>query len=318
MSFEMKHGLAIFDCPDHYASLGLSIGASKGEIRKRYFKIARSLHPDSCPDGMDKAEASRMLSKLVNPAYEVLSQDKDFEEYKVLLRLVGQRANREVNPSSMQTPEAQELLTTSSFEERYQEQVQQLAQNQFENLDGILAVVSRLSELNLAYLIRREGTQKPGARAAQPMQARAAQAQPEAAAKPETSVSPSPAEQSPPQEAATSQFVNDYCRRAEELIQKNRLNDAIVELRDALKLEPKNSRCHTLMGSIYLQKKSLKMAKVHFTQALNSDPQNAEAIKGKQKLEKLEKKAQPAAAKQTQAKQPERKKGLFGLFGGKK
>lgn len=314
MSFEMKHGLAIFDCPDHYASLGLSIGASKGEIRKRYFKIARGLHPDSCPAGMDKTEASRMLSKLVNPAYEVLSQDKDFEEYKVLLRLVGQRANREVDPNSMQTPGAQELLTASSFEERYQEQVQQLAQNQFENLDGILAVVSQLSELNLAYLIRREGTQKSGAA---PMQARAAQAQPEANANPETSVSPSPTEQAAPQEAATSQFVNDYCRRAEELIQKNRLNDAIVELRDALKLEPKNSRCHTLMGSIYLQKKSLKMAKVHFTQALNSDPQNAEAIKGKQKLEKLEKKLQPTAAKQA-AKQPERKKGLFGLFGGKK
>lgn len=315
MSFEMKHGLAIFDCPDHYASLGLSIGASKGEIRKRYFKIARSLHPDSCPAEMDKAQASRMLSKLVNPAYEVLSQDKDFEEYKVLLRLVGQRANREVNPSSMQTPGAQELLTANSFEEHYQEQVKHLAQNQFETLEGILAVVSQLSELNLAYLIRREGTQQSGAA---PMQARAAQVQPKAAATPETSVSASPAEQqSPPQEAATSQFVNDYCRRAEELIQKNRLNDAIVELRDALKLEPKNSRCHTLMGSIYLQKKSLKMAKVHFTQALNSDPQNAEAIKGKQKLEKLEKKLQPATTKQA-AKQPERKKGLFGLFGGKK
>lgn len=314
MSFEMKHGLAIFDCPDHYASLGLSIGASKGEIRKRYFKIARSLHPDSCPADMDKAEASRMLSKLVNPAYEALSQEKDFEEYKVLLRLVGQRANREVNPSSMQTPGAQELLTANSFEEHYQEQVQQLAQNQFEKLDGILAIVSQLSELNLAYLIRREGNPKPGA--APPMQARATQTQP-AAATPETSVSPSPVEQSAPQEAATSQFVNDYCRRAEELIKKNRLNDAIVELRDALKLEPKNSRCHTLMGSIYLQKKSLKMAKVHFTQALNSDPQNTEAIKGKQKLEKLEKKSQPAATKQA-PKQPERKKGLFGLFGGKK
>lgn len=316
MSLEMKQGIAIFDCPDHYASLGLMIGASKGEIRKRYFKIARSLHPDSCPADMDKAQASRMLSKLVNPAYEVLSQDKDLEEYKVLLRLVGQRATREINPSVLQTSNAQELLTADNFEALYQEQVNHLAQNQFEQLEGVLAIVSQLSELNLAYLMRREGNKQTSATPAQPQVAQATTATP--AAKPETSVSPTPTEQAPPQEAATLQFVNDYCRRAEELIKKNRLNEAIVELRDALKLEPKNSRCHSLMGSIYLKKNSLKMAKVHFTQALNSDPQNADAIKGMQKVEKLDKRSQPATNKQAQPPQSKRKKGLFGLFGGKK
>lgn len=313
MSFEMKQGIAIFDCPDHYACLGLMIGASKGEIRKRYFKIARSLHPDSCPAGMDKDQASRMLSKVVNPAYEALSQDKELEEYKVLLRLVGQRASKEINPSKLQTSSAQSLLTANDFEALYQEQVNQLAQNQFDQLDGVVDIVGQLSELNLVYLIRRDGNKPP---TSAPVQA----AQTSTAPSPkETSVSPAANEQpqSPPQEAATSQFVNDYCRRAEELIKKNRLNDAIVELRDALKLEPQSSRCHSLMGSIYLKKNSVKMAKMHFTQALKSNPQDTEAIKGMKTVEKAEKKS-PAAAKQTQSKQPERKKGLFGLFGGKK
>lgn len=315
MSFETKQGIAIFDCPDHYACLGLMIGASKGEIRKRYFKIARGLHPDSCPAEMDKNQASRMLSKLVNPAYEVLSQDKDFEEYKVLLRLVGQRATREINPSSLQDPSAQSLLTANNFEELYKEQVNQLAQNQFDRLEGVLAVVSQLSELNLAYLMRREGSKQTGAPPVQVAQARSAVTP----SPTETSVSPAPQEQQAPQqqEAPTSQFVNDYCRRAEELIQKNRLNDAIVELRDALKLEPKNSRCHSLMGSIYLKKNSVKMAKVHFTQALKSNPQDTEALKGMQKVDKAEKRSQPSNAKQAAPQRPERK-GLFGLFGGKK
>ncbi|WP_299410739.1 DnaJ domain-containing protein [Acaryochloris sp. IP29b_bin.148] len=316
MSLEMKQGIAIFDCPDHYACLGLAIGASKGEIRKRYFKIARGLHPDSCPAGMDKEQASRMLSKVVNPAYEALSQDKELEEYKVLLRLVGQRATREIDPSTLQVANAQTLLTTNDFEALYKEQVNQLAQNQFDQLEAVLGIVAQLSELNLAYLIRCEGT--PKASPSRPAPVQAAQTPP--ATSPSSSdaaVSPAAQKTPPPQEAPTSQFVNDYCRRAQELINKNRLNEAIVELRDALKLEPKSSRCHSLMGSIYLQKKSLKMAKVHFTQALKSNPKDSEAIKGMAKVDKLEKRSNPSATKQTTAQRSERK-GLFGLFGGKK
>jgi len=311
----MKQGIAIFDCPDHYACLGLMIGASTGEIRKRYFKIARCLHPDSCPDTMDKAQASQMLSKVVNPAYEVLSQDKDLEEYKVLLRLIGQRASREVAADVLSTS-AQTILTArdSDFAQLYQQHVNQLAQNQFENLDNVHTFVGQLSELNLAYLIRRDG-QKAAASAKPVAQSGNVQRSPSSQ---QTAVSPAAREQaqSSPQETS-SQFVNDYCRRAEELIQKNRLNDAIVELRDALKLEPKNSRCHSLMGSIYLKKNSVKMAKVHFKQALNSNPQDTEALKGMKIVDKAEKRSQPNA-KQPPSNQPERKKGLFGLFGGKK
>lgn len=312
----MKQGIAIFDCPDHYACLGLMIGASKGEIRKRYFKIARCLHPDSCLDGMDKVQASQMLSKVVNPAYEVLSHEKDLEEYKVLLRLIGQRASREVAANTLSTPGAQTILTASDSDltDLYQQHVNQLAQNQFEHLDNAHTIIGQLSELNLAYLMRREGekataSSKPVAQAGNVQSAPSSQ---------QTAVSPTARDkvQSSSQEAS-SQFVNDYCRRAEELIKKNRLNDAIVELRDALKLEPKNSRCHSLMGSIYLKKNSVKMAKVHFKQALNSNPQDTEALKGMKIVDKAEKRSQPSA-KQSPSNPPERKKGLFGLFGGKK
>jgi curved DNA-binding protein CbpA len=318
MSFEMKQGIALFDCPDHYACLGLAIGASKDEIRKRYFKIARSLHPDSCSAGMDKAQASQLLSKLVNPAYEVLSQDKELEEYQVLLRLVGQRATREIDLASIQGAGVQTLRTASDFEAAYQEQVNQLAQNQFETLEGVLAIVSQLSELNLAYLIRREGSKQTSQPSVQVAQASSASSTPPSSPPPATG---SPAPQEKPtisQAAPTSQFVNDYCRRAEELISKNRLNEAIVELRDALKLEPRSSRCHSLLGSIYLKKNTPKMAKVHFTQALNSNPQDPEALKGMAQLKKLEQQ-QPKSgvAKKTIPPKPDRK-GLFGLFGNKK
>ena len=51
--------------------------ADAQEIRKRYLQIARSLHPDSCAAASDQEKllANKLLSKLVNPAYEQLYQD---------------------------------------------------------------------------------------------------------------------------------------------------------------------------------------------------------------------------------------------------
>ena len=359
MSFEITRGLAAFDCPDHYATLGVSINASSNEIRKRYLKIARSLHPDSCGPGVDKAQASRVLSKLVNPAYEALSQEKERDEYRVLLRLISQRTNIEKDRTALQENSAQDLLNASDFETFYQDTVQQLAQKQYQSLEHIQAVVTRLSELNLAYLLRREHQQT---QAAQPTYARAAAvtvdqtivAPAPSAPAPASPPASAPAPDSPTQTAAPdtasrttypgtstdatspgssatstfsgqrdtthpgpqgNQFVDQYCRRAEELIAKNRFPQAIRELRDALKLSPKSCRCHSLLGTIYLKQQQLTMAKVHFSQALKINPQEPDALQGMDKLKKLDKKRQ-ASQKET-AKQSERK-GLFGLFGGKK
>lgn len=316
MSLESKRGIAIFDCPDHYASLGLTIGASKGEIRKRYFQVARHLHPDSCPASMDKQKASRVLSKQVNPAYEILSQDKDLDEYKVLLRLVGQRAVREIDPHSLATEAAQALLTANDFEEIYQKQVSQLADIQFNSLEGTLEIAHQLSELNLAYLLRCEDAKMTQSSVVPRPTVTPAQSVP--SNETDTAVTSPPATRPPAQAAANDQFVNQYCRRAEELIAKNRFQEAIVELRDALKLDPKSSRCHSLLGKTYWQQQQTTMAKVHFGQALKLDPGDVEALKGMAQLEKLEKRTNSKKSKEsTPSKGPERK-GLFGLFGSKK
>lgn len=325
MSFELTRGIAAYDCPDHYATLGVTLDASPGEIRKRYLRIARNLHPDSRGPGTDAQQASQLLSKLVNPAYETLSHDKEREEYRILIRLVSQRVSLEPE-QRLQTDSAKAVLEANDFAALYKETVEQLAKTQYQSLEHVQSVIEQLSELNLAYLLRQENMATSSS-AAKPKFAtsQTTSQTPQSAPAPTSNPSPSSAA---PKTAVTSSsppttnkppvdtFVSQYVRRAEELIGKNRFPQAIQELRDGLKLDPQNSQCQSLLGSIYLQQNKWKMAKIHFQQALKLNPADIQARKGMDKIAKQEKKTQGSKAQS--ADQTSGRKGLFGLFGGKK
>jgi curved DNA-binding protein CbpA len=321
LSFQIKRGLAEFGYSDHYAVLGLGIDASTGEIRKRYLQLARILHPDSCAVTADRELASQILSKLVNPAYQFLSQDKERTDYIMLLKLVGQRAHLEYDSAKLFYPCAKELLSADQYEAFYQETVQALSQTQYRQLPEVINAIEQLSELNLAFLLRREVSQvtssSPFAYAAPPP---TVETQPSS---PEVSVTTNARKPTEQRATSSDDFVKQYVRRAEDLIAKNLYQPAIQELRDALRLSPQNSRCHGLMGAVYLKQNQPKMAKGHLTQALKFDPNNAEALEGMKELKKQE--AQVAKAPQPIGKatqpgvKPEERRGLFGLrFGGKK
>ncbi|HEY9826028.1 MAG TPA: DnaJ domain-containing protein [Stenomitos sp.] len=324
MSLQIKRGLSEFGYSDHYAVLGLGVDASAGEIRKRYLQLARALHPDSSTN-TDKAKSSQILSKLVNPAYQFLSQDKERGDYSMLLKLLGQRANLEFDFSKLQSSAAKELLKTEHFEQFYLDTVQALGAQQYLHLDQVVPITEQLSEINLVYLLRKEKAPMPMATSptfAEPP-APEIQSQPSS---PEVSVMSMPKEtiEKKVSASAAGDFVKQYLRRAENLISKNCYADAVLELRDALRLDPQNSRCHALMGTVYLKQNQPKMAKGHLTQALKLDPNNAEARQAMTELTKLEAKATStvqASAKATQTKGVKpttERRGLFGLFGGKK
>jgi curved DNA-binding protein CbpA len=315
-SLQINQGLSEFGYTDHYAILGLPVDAPSKEIRKRYLKIARSLHPDSCPPGTDKELASQVLSKLVNPSYQALSQEKERSEYGLLLKLVGQRANLELDVTRLKYDQAQKIANDADFEKRYAEWVATLAQYQYDDLEQLISYVEQLSELNLVFLLRRENPQYQVAPANSPAVAtvspsgNAAPAVASAAAVMNVNVA-----------GATSQtsddFVRQYIRRAEDLMNKNRFQEAIKELRDANKIDPNSVRCQTLLGRIYLKQNQLTMAKVHLNQARKLDPENLDMMKAMVELQKLER----AASKSTQSQQgrnTDQRRGLFGLFGGKK
>uniref|UniRef100_B8HUL6 Heat shock protein DnaJ domain protein n=1 Tax=Cyanothece sp. (strain PCC 7425 / ATCC 29141) TaxID=395961 RepID=B8HUL6_CYAP4 len=331
MAFQINQGLAKFELTDNYAILGIPISATAGEIRKRYLKIARHLHPDSRGEDTNKLFATQLLSKLVNPAYEVLSQEKQRGEYQIILRLLGQRLVSNQATIVLEFPLSKALNQAADLEVRYKSAVQELAELQYESLDQVLRITGELSELNLVYLLRKAlsgdgapeaipqplpgpvnpitpppvpmGGPKPGAKMAQP---------PGTVSK--TTISEEDGEQKAEEPNPIETYVEQYYRRAEEFMAKGNLPAAILELREALKLSPQNSRCHSLLGSIYLKQNQLTMAKVHIKRALELDPLDQTALLSREEITKIEKKAEKAKAKQASAAKPQNQGFFASLF----
>ena len=226
MSFQIKQGLAEFGYTDHYAVLGLPVNAAAADIRKRYVKLARILHPDSCASSMDKGQASQVLSKLVNPAYQFLSQDKDRTDYDMLLKLVGQRANLEFDSARLNHQTAKDLLTADQYEALYLSTVQSLVEHQYGQLNRVVNVIEQLSELNLMFLLRRELMQTPRNSPSPFFDSSPAVAnQPSSPDVSVTTPVKTPVDQKtvPP----SDEFLRQYVRRAEEYIEKKLYQPAI-------------------------------------------------------------------------------------------
>ncbi|MBH8571801.1 J domain-containing protein [Nostocaceae cyanobacterium CENA369] len=316
MSLKIDRGLFKYDFIDHHAILCVSVDADVKDIRKRYLQIARRLHPDSgaMTTAVEKQLASELLSKLVNPAYEKLTGERDRTEYIVLLSQMGKRLVQESASVELSTDLARQLAAAPNIDHLYKTAIAKIAETQYDSLQQSIQVICQISELNLVYLMRSAGK----AFAAPPPSAKPATNS--GTSKPNTPASPPPAVP-----AKEDSIAEQYIRRAQSLVDKNQFAQAKVELQDALKLEPKSSRCHSLIGLVYLKQNQLKMAKIHFDNALKLDPNDQVATTWKPKIEKAlgqqSSTSKVTSSPNTGTKQPDKPGGggLFGgLFGGKK
>ncbi|NJM69774.1 MAG: J domain-containing protein [Scytonema sp. RU_4_4] len=316
MSFKFNRGLFKYDFIDHHAVLCVPVDADVKEIRKSYIQIARRLHPDSCKDEGDaeKELANELLSKLVNPAYEILSHEKTRTEHIFVLSQIGKRLAQESVSVELSTDIVQELANAPNYEHIYKSSLAKIAETQYNSLEKVQHTIASLSELNLIYTMRSAGKIFTAA-------ASLLIAQPEIPTN-APAVNQAPVN-SPPQKKDS--VVLQYIRRAQDLIAQNQLAQARVELQDALKLEPNNSRCHSLIGVVYLKQNLTTTAKVYFNRALQLDPKDQIALAGRLKIEQMTGQkpsgAKRTASSHTRTQQPGKSGGggLFGgLFGGKK
>lgn len=309
MFFKFNRGLFKYDFVDHHAVLCVPVDADVKEIRKRYLNIARRLHPDSCKAASDaeKQLAGELLSKLVNPAYKILSHEKNRTEYILVLSQMGKRLVQEPASVEVSSDAAKQLVNAPNFEHIYKSAIAKIAETQYDLLQTVQQTIAQVSELNLVYVMRSAG--KLSAATLPPV------TQPKIPTS-ASAVNKTPIVPPPPTQQEDS-VVLHYIRRAQELMAKNQLTQARVELQDALKLEPNNSRCHSLIGVVYLKQNLTTSAKVHFDRALQLDPKNQVALEGKRRVEQITG-HKPSGAKHT-ASPNTRGDGLFGgLFGGKK
>ncbi|MBV6621438.1 MAG: J domain-containing protein [Rivularia sp. (in: Bacteria)] len=314
MSFQIERGLFKYDFIDYHAVLCLRVDADAKEVRKRYLKIARRLHPDSCGAANDdeKRLASQLLSKLVNPAYETLSQEKNRAEHTAVLAQIGKRLAQDSSSVELTTENARQLAATPNYDSAYKNAISQVAKIQYKTLGQALEAIAQISELNLVYLMRSAGQSLKASSATNATSASSSN----------TTVGNNSL---PPQPKEDPVFAG-YLRRAQELIVKNQLSQARVELQDALKMKPNSSECHSLIGVVYMKQNQIKMAKIHFDRALQLNPKDQTALEGKTKIDKFLKKTSPGAGKKSTVSEKVASKsaksesgGLFGgLFGGKK
>lgn len=326
MSIKIERGLFKYDFIDHHAVLCVPVDADLKTIRKRYLKIARRLHPDSCTNASEKEKklASALLSKLVNPAYEKLSQERSYTEYMVVLSQFGKRLVQDSASIDISTDMARQLAAAANVDQLYRVAIAKIAETQFESLEKVIPIIAHISELNMVYLMRTAG--KKFTNNSSPSGNTSNHTSPSPHASVNTQAKSS--EPAPNKEDTT---VIQYLRRAQDLMTKNQLAQARVELQDAIKLAPNESRAHSLIGVVYLKQNQMTMAKVHFERALKLNPQDETALEWMGKLEKLsaaksgaktDVKPKPTTGTAASAtKKPDNKSeggGLFGLFGGKK
>ncbi len=306
MDLTIHQGLGRYQQVDYHAILGVPLDAGPQEIRRRYMRVARALHPDTTShlSEEDRQIAAQILSRLVNPAYEKLYNDKVRAEHNLILKMIGQRIAQETLP--FETEAANLLQRQPDPEAYYRETLAKLTEQQFAVPHETMRVINEISELNLA-LLRWQYAGNTVAFGSRP-------ASPPPTAEPVASAAAPPTPTTP--EPAAPSFLDQFYNRAEELVRLKDYPGALRELDDALKLDSGDARCLSLKGYVYLQTNQLKMAKIHFERALKRDKANTRALQGLEAVEKLlAKQAKENEAKAKAAPPEKKRKGLFGLFG---
>ena len=331
MALKIDRGLFNNDFTDHHAILGVAIDASPKDIRKRYLKIARRLHPDSSAitTEAERQLANELLSKLVNPAYKKLTQEKDQAEYALILKLKGKQACQQQETISLTTDGARQLAGASNFTSSYTSALTALSGKQYEALAETIDIIGQISELNLVYLMKQA---QNGGSFARPSSTQTPSKPSSTRNSSTPAPDPTPPIRTPSRKPTRQEILDRYLERARSHESLGKFPEAIREMREALKFEPKSSECHSRLGAIYLRAKQLTMAKVHFNQALKLNPNDEIAQAGLRRLDSnttINPQTKKGAVK-SDGKSPSRKGttkgkgqdksggGLFGLFGGKK
>jgi curved DNA-binding protein CbpA len=316
---------------DPYAVLGVSVSADDRRVLKRYHTLAKLLHPDVFVNAEPEAAeiAHQVLSRLINPAYQELKQEKGRAEVLARLRMEVRAQAREALPAPS-TPQAQALLDapSHSVDTLYEQAIATLAEIQYQALTKFPAITTHLLEVNAVYLyVKNVKIGEPSIRE------KRTGVIPVTASRPFPTTPPGPPATST--SSSTPSYAERHYQRAQEYLKKRHWSMAVQELRDAIRLEADRSDCHTLLAIAYYMQNLPGMAKVHCRQALKLDPQNQLARRYAPKLgisaadfpsqtngqgssppsSKAKGNNGSRAGSTSNGRSPAPRRGLFGLFG---
>jgi tetratricopeptide (TPR) repeat protein len=308
MNFKPSKGLFQFDFNDQHAILGVAVDSDAGAIRNRYKEIARLMHPDSSSwsTSNERELAVKLFSNLITHAYGNLSRATLLQEQQMMLELMGKRLVSEASKIDISSRAAQQLFqkSTADLHQSYTELLQELAAQQYRQLEQSVDITGQISELNMIYLLRKQNQT----------------IRPSSSSTGDTSVVADPTENivqtsTTPVEVAAdvSKAVGqkNSMRRADEYINMRNWAKANVELREVLKSEPNNAQAHAQLAIVYTRQNQATMAKMHMNKALQIAPDDPLVKIAKQEFKKL------ASSSTAKTSSDQNKGKLFGLFGKK-
>jgi len=315
---------------DYYAALGLPIISSPVYIRHVYLSIARVLHPDIYGFASGEKEiATQYLAKLVNPAYNILMKEQEREAYQGIFKLLAKRLMQKSRNVPIHSAIACELMFSPS-DGLYERSVSAIAEKQYQSITNILEYTAQISELNLVYILYKEGYIY-GAPNMPPvlMPMFKSQASNFFAPVYPTTLTNTKNNQyanpvvtvngiQPQIDLRNAKTIADRLKICEVYISQSDWKAALKELRDILQIDKDNSKCLAMLGVVYININQPQMAKISLQRSLQLNPQESLAIKHLNNLNnpnfKSDSKPKPATPKKV-IPPPQKRGWLSNLLG---
>ncbi|WP_353928979.1 DnaJ domain-containing protein [Okeanomitos corallinicola TIOX110] len=265
---------------DPYSILGVSVNADDRQITKRYYVLAKQLHPDNfiINNKPDQGLAEIILTRLVNPAYQQLKLAKKRNDTLDKLKSKASVLSDQVIMSLKDTLHLDiESMSAQEVEFFYEQAITSYASGQYKSLENFHHVTKHINKLNLFYLSFPNN----------------AFLETQTFAYDSTSIVPMPevkivdlkfSEEQKESLAEPFNYAQRHYERAIQYQQQAQWSLAVKELRDAIKLEPTNSNYYALLGVVHFQQNFPGMAKVYIRQALKLNPKHELAVKYAQLL----------------------------------
>ncbi|PZU97285.1 MAG: molecular chaperone DnaJ [Pseudanabaena sp.] len=287
---------------DYYAALGLPINCSPIYIRHVYLSIARILHPDVYGFSLDEKEiATQYLAKLVNPAYNILMKDEERKAYQGIFKLLAKRLMQKSRNVPIHSDIACEFMMAPN-DGAYERAVSAIAKKQYQSLPLILEYTAQISELNLVYILYKEGYQYGGSNLPPVLAPKSKSISYPAPSNIYAYPPPTPSSYEVPTkqdetdatviQAAnveprndsknspkSSSGIGDRLKICEIYMSQGDWKSALRDLREILQVDPNNSRCHAMIGVVYKNINQPQMAKISLNLALKLNPREPLALK---------------------------------------
>ncbi|MTJ14443.1 molecular chaperone DnaJ [Anabaena sp. UHCC 0187] len=255
---------------DPYAMLGVSVNADERQISKRYYVLAKQLHPDNYINNNkpDQELASAVFTQLINPAYEQLKHTKKRLNTIAILRSEAKILDS-YKAVGIQVSIIQVIATMSAQEAElfYEDAVRSYSTAQYQSVSQSYQVTQQLNALNIVYLSSQQ-SKRPLTNEPKPIISQQETKTVEKTLSSNTILNPDPIN-----------YAQRHYERAVEYSNQEQWNLAVQELRDAIKLNSANSDYYALLGVVHFQQKFIGMAKVYIRQALKINPQQPLALK---------------------------------------